>query len=74
MPSFCVVGAKVLARTPADADATFEALIVALRPRYPRIHVRFLADHATGNTSALALPTPREAYLHAGLVRQLPVA
>ena len=32
-------------------------------------HVRFL-EAANGATHALALPTPREAYVHAGMLRE----
>ena len=41
-----------------------KARVVKLRPRFPRIHVKYLADEH-GATHALALP-PVDAYLHAG--------
>ena len=40
----------------------FKATVVKLRPRYPRIHVRYEADRA-GNTARINLPEMREAYL-----------
>ena len=49
----------------------FEAEVVAIRPRYPRVHVRYVKDLASGETVALALPQPREAYLHAGAIEPL---
>ena len=45
---------------------TFVATVVAIRPTHPRIRVRY--DACDGCTHPLALPTPREAYLHSGLV------
>jgi hypothetical protein len=30
--------------------------------------VRFIKDVETGSTNALALPTPKEAYLHSGVI------
>jgi hypothetical protein len=45
----------------------FKAEVVALRVRFPRVHVRFVED-AHGSTHKLALPTPVEAYVHAGML------
>ena len=45
---------------------------VALRLKFPRLHVRYLADAATGATHDLALPSPVEAYLHAGQIAPWP--
>ena len=72
MPAFCVPGARVLAvGWHAGVRKTFEADVVAIRPRFPRVHVRYAKCVETGQTSRLALPTPAEAYVHAGAVSQL---
>ena len=51
------------------AQQWFKAEVVALRVRFPRVHVRFL-EAANGATHPLALPTPNEAYVHAGMLRE----
>ena len=50
----------------------FKATTVALRAKFPRLHVKYLADAETGATHPLALPTPVEAYLHAGQIAPWP--
>ena len=72
VPDFAIVGGRIKARGwHAGATKLFEAEVVAIRPRYPRVHVRYVKDLASGETVALALPQPREAYLHAGAIEPL---
>ena len=47
----------------------FSAKVVALRARFPPIHVKYLAT-LEGVTARLALPEPVSAYLHADDVRR----
>ena len=49
----------------------FEAKVVAIRQKYPRLHVRYLRCVETGSTHALSLPQPIEAYVHAGMVHEM---
>lgn len=51
----------------AGRHAWFQARVIKLRPKFPRIHVEFAADEE-GNTNALALPE-LSAYVHAADVR-----
>jgi hypothetical protein len=51
----------------AGRHAWFRARVIKLRPKFPRIHVEFIADEG-GNTNALALPE-LSAYVHAADVR-----
>ena len=48
----------------------FRAKVVALRPRYPPIHIKFTAT-LEGVTNRLALPEPVTAYVNADGVRNI---
>ena len=50
-------------------QAWFVSEVVAHRERYPPIEVKFLATHPDGDTSALALPVPRLAFLPASALQ-----
>ena len=64
VPPFVHPGARVVADgNVAGGSRPFVAEVVALRKRFPPIHVRFLECVATGATHPLALPQPREAYV-----------
>ena len=68
VPAFAFVGARVVARGNfAGGVAAFEAEVVAHRANYPPIVVKYVKD-ARGATHDLALPTPRVAHVHAGMV------
>ena len=54
---------------PGGGRVWFRATVVALRTRYPPIHVKYTATMA-GESSRLALPEPVNAYLHADDVRR----
>ena len=73
VPEFCVQGANVWAtglvggvRKPFG----FKAVVVALRSRFPRIHVKYLEDRETGSSTRIALPEMKEAYLMADAVAE----
>ena len=71
IPEWCQVGAPVLAEGwHAGGRRWFRARVVGHRQRFPRVVVAYEADEA-GATHALALPTPRQAYVHAGQLQQL---
>jgi hypothetical protein len=72
VPAFCTKGAHILAAGwHICTQKTFEADVVAIRARHPRIHVRYVKCVASGQTVRLALPEPIEAFLHAGQVAEL---
>ena len=72
VPDFAAVGSRIKARGwHAGVTKDFVAEVVAIRPRYPRVHVRFVQDVATGSSHPLALPQPVEAYLHHGAIEEL---
>lgn len=54
---------------PGGGRAWFRAKVVALRSRFPPIHVKYVAT-LEGATARLALPEPVTAYLHADDVRR----
>ena len=53
-----------------DGRVWFRAKVVALRPRYPPIHVRYTAT-LEGVTHRLALPEPVTAYVNVDGVRRI---
>ena len=53
-----------------DGRVWFRAKVVALRPRYPPLHVKFTAT-LEGVTNRLALPEPVTAYVNADGVRAI---
>ena len=66
LPPFCTVGATLKAiGWHAGAHKLFKCRVLAIRDAWPR--VEYLEDEH-GATHPLALPTPREAYVHAALV------
>ena len=70
VPDFCEVGATIRAiGWHGGEHKFFQATVVAHRARFPRIVVEFQAD-ARGATLPLALPEPRQAYVHAGMVAE----
>ena len=73
VPEFCVQGANVWAtglvggvRKPFG----FKAVVVALRSRFPKIHVKYIEERETGSSARIALPEMREAYLMADAVAE----
>ena len=73
VPSFCKKGAYVWAtglvggvRKPFG----FKAVVVAIRSRFPKIHVKYLEDRETASSVRIALPEMREAYLMADAVSE----
>lgn len=59
MPGVCTEGAHILAAGwHAGVRKWFEADVVAIRKRFPRIHVRYVKCVASGQTARLALPEP----------------
>jgi hypothetical protein len=69
VPSYAQVGSRILAVADAGAGPKqYVAEVVAIRAKFPPLHVRFIKDVETGSTNALALPTPKEAYLHSAQV------
>jgi len=72
VPAFAAVGAEVRALGwHGGTHRWFRARVVKLRPRFPKIHVKFLADAETGAAHPLALPLV-DAYLHAGQLAPWP--
>ena len=72
VPGFCLPGNFVWATGllgGVKQHLGFKASVVKLRTRYPRIHVRYLADRA-GNTAWINLPEMREAYLMADAIAE----
>ena len=68
VPTYCTVGATIkVAWWHNSAHQLFSARVEKIRPKFPRIVVRFTAD-AHGNTNRLCLPEPITAYVHGGLV------
>ena len=57
---------------PGGGRVWYRATVVALRTRFPPIHVKYTAT-LEGATARLALPEPVTAYCHAADVRR-PVA
>ena len=53
-----------------DGRVWFRAKVVALKPRYPPLHVRYTAT-LEGVTHRLALPEPVTAYVNADGVRRI---
>ena len=69
IPGWCTVGARVKALGwHAGGQKRFDAKVTGIRARFPRLVIQYLADEH-GATHALALPTPRSAYVHAGMVQ-----
>ena len=70
IPEWCTIGAQVLAEgLHAGGRRWFRARVLGHRDRFPRVVVEFTSDEA-GATHALALPTPKWAYVHAGQLQQ----
>ena len=68
VPPFCTVGACIKAvGFHAGTHKLFTATVTSIRDRFPKIVVEFTSDE-TGSTHPLALPTPKIAYVHAGMV------
>ena len=67
VPPFCTVGAQVRAVGWHGGAKVFLATVRAIRQRFPRIVVEYTADEH-GVAHPLALPTPRVAYVHGGMV------
>ena len=59
---------EAMGAAPGGGRTWFRATVVALRDRFPPIHVRYTAT-LEGVTNRLALPEPKTAYLHADDVR-----
>ena len=71
VPPYAVAGAKIIAEGWYGSLKEFEATVVAIRSRFPRIRVRYTKNCENGSTHFLALPSPVEAYVHGGVVRSL---
>ena len=61
---------EALGSAPGGSRVWFRAKVVALRSRYPPIHVKFTAT-LEGVTHRLALPEPVTAYVNADGVRRI---
>ena len=61
---------EALGSAPGGSRAWFRAKVVALRSRYPPIHIKFTAT-LEGVTHRLALPEPVTAYVNADGVRRI---
>ena len=61
---------EALGSAPGGSRVWFRAKVVALRSRYPPIHVKFTAT-LEGVTNRLALPEPVTAYVNADGVRRI---
>ena len=61
---------EALGSAPGGGRVWFRAKVVALRSRYPPIHVKFTAT-LEGVTHRLALPEPVTAYVNADGVRRI---
>ena len=71
VPPYCIVGASIRAvGWVGGAHHIFMATVVGLRERFPKIVVKYTADE-TGAAHTLMLPSPRTAYVHAGMVEPL---
>ena len=70
LPEFAAVGRTLHAQGFLATKQWFVATVLAHRTRHPRIVVRYDAD-LQGDTSALAVPTPRTAYLTSAQLREL---
>ena len=71
VPSWATVGASIKAvGWHGGTHKFFAAKVIALRDRFPKIVVEYTADEA-GVTLPIALPEPRTAYLHAGLIAEM---
>ena len=70
VPAFCTVGARIKALGWRNGEhKPFLARVAAIRACFPRILVVYEADEH-GATLPLALPAPRTAYVHAGMVAE----
>ena len=68
VPEFASVGATVKCiGWHGGTHKLFTAIVRGVRARFPRIVVEYVADEH-GNTLALALPRPKMAYVHAGML------
>ena len=70
LPPFVKIGALVVAEGNHPTGRKFVAKVVKLRARFPPIVIRYEKNLATGETTALALPDPKVAHVHAGQVEQ----
>ena len=71
VPDYATVGATVRAvGWHGGTHKFFTAKIIALRTRFPKIVVEFTADEA-GATHPIALPEPKTAYVHAGMIAEI---
>ena len=68
VPSWVTVGATIKCiGWHGGSHKFFTARVLEIRARFPRIVVEFTADD-TGATHPIALPQPRIAYVHAGMI------
>ena len=68
VPGFAAMGATIKCiGWHGGAHKLFTARVLEIRARFPRIVVEFTADD-TGATHPIALPQPRIAYVHAGMI------
>jgi hypothetical protein len=73
VPSFCLPGANVWANGLVGGVRKpfgFKAVVVAIRKRFPKIHVKYLEERETGSSARISLPEMREAYLMADAVAE----
>ena len=69
LPAFCHVGATVRAWGSFGEYHLFTAKVLAHRDRFPRLMIEYLSD-ASGSTHAIALPRPKVAFVHSGMVQE----
>ena len=66
VPPYCTV-AEVRALGWREYRNSSKHSLVRIRDRFPRVVVEFVADE-NGQTHPLSLPTPRQAYVHRGML------
>ena len=66
VPEWCKPGVALVADGfHANTTKKFDAIVVAIRPKWPPIHVKYVRNREIDSTHTLALPMPSEAYVDA---------
>lgn len=72
VPEYATVGATVRAiGWHGGTHKFFTARVLEIRTRFPKIVVEFIADETTGASHPIALPEPKTAYVHAGMISEI---
>ena len=72
VPDYATVGATVKAiGWHGGAHKFFTAKVLALRARFPKIVVQFIGDADGATLPPIALPEPKTAYVHAGMISEI---